>query len=142
MSIEDTAVQGFNMNVSLNGHDVSGQSNKVSLEVAKQIDDVTPFGVTWKLQGSGLKSWSGSLDIFYNEEADEGTEAVWEALDGTTAVELVITPSGIADGNWTFTGNVHIESLSIEASPDGGFQMVSVGLEGTGTLTKGVVSES
>jgi len=136
MAVNDTAVQGYRMKIVFAGKDVSGQSNKVSLEVKKQIDDVTPFRQTWRLGGSGLREWSGSLDIFYNEAANEAAEEFWAAFVGAGAVEIELSPGG-SSGDWVWNGSVHVESFSVEASPSGGYSMVGVRIAGCGELDDG-----
>lgn len=140
MTIETTGVQGFNMKVMFNSVNVSGQSNKVTLTPSKSVDQVTPFGETWHLKASGIKDWKGSIDVFYNEENNEATDEFWDAFIGTAAVALSVSPKGGASTQWQFGGNVHIAEVSIEASPDGGFVMVSISFEGTGALAKTVVT--
>lgn len=134
MTIETTGVQGFNVALTIASQDVSGQSNKFTLNPAKQIDDVTPFGVSSRLKASGIREWKGSIQVFYNEEANEGMEELWDAWEGTASVALTAVPKGTP--GWTFSGSIHIADLSIEASPDGGFIMVNASFEGTGALTK------
>lgn len=140
MTIETTAVQGYNYKISINAQDVSGQSNSVSLSPAKQVDDVTPFGDAWKNKMSGIKEWKVSVKAFYNEENAEAMEEFWDAWDGAAAVAAEMVPAGGTSGDWSFSGNVHVADLAIEAAPDGGPIAVTANLEGTGALTKGAVT--
>lgn len=140
MTIETTGVQGFNMKVTFNSQDVSGQSNKVTVTPSKSVDQVTPFGEAWHLKAAGIKDWKGSIDIFYNEESNEATDEFWDAFIGTASVALDLSPKGGASTQWKFSGNVHVSEVSIEASPDGGFIMASISFEGTGALAKSVIT--
>ena len=136
MAIEDTAVEGFNYKIEFGSipTDISGQSNKVSLKPSKSIDDVTPFGVEWKVKMSGIKDWKGSLQIFYNEETGEAMALLWAAFVGSAASDLILTPAGGAGGDFQWSGDVHIADVSHDSAPDGGPIAVSVSFEGSGTL--------
>lgn len=142
MTIADTAVQGFNYQIVLGGADISGQSNAASLEPGKAIDDVTPFGITWKLKMSGIREWKGQLKLFYNEEAAEAFMLLWAAYLSDNKVDLQLSPKGGSAGEFKFDGKVHIASIPHEAAPDGGAVTVTVDFEGTGQLSFGEITAS
>jgi hypothetical protein len=142
MAIEDTAVEGFNYEILFGATDtdISGQSNKISLSPSKSIDDVTPFGVEWKVKMSGIKDWKGSLDIFYNEEVGEAMALLWAAFIGNAASALKLSPPGGATGDFQWGGDVHVADVTHDSAPDGGPVVVSVSFEGTGTLAYAAVT--
>lgn len=143
MAIEDTAVEGYNYQILFGAEDtdISGQSNKASLNPSKKIDNVTPFGVEWVRKMSGIKDWKGSLQIFYNEEASEAMLLMWSAFTGTSALSLKLSPKGGSVGDYQWSGSVHVGEVSHEAAPDGGPIAVTVNFEGTGTLSFAAISE-
>jgi predicted secreted protein len=142
MPIEGTAVQGYNYEILFGGSDtdISGQSNKIGLSPTKNIDEVTPFGVTWRAKISGIKDWKGSIQVIYNEETNEAFDLLWDAYNGSSSSSLKLSPKGGSTGDYQWSGSVHISEISHEASPDGGAIVASVSFEGTGTLSYAAVS--
>lgn len=139
MTIDQTAVHGKNMYISLNSQDVSGQSNSVSLELEKDIPDTTPFGSDWDLNTEGLKRWTGEVTVFYNEETNEGAEEAIAAWEGTSHVALTIAPKGNSSGNEEWSGNVRIQTVSTEATPQG-VTMLTASFTGNGALARAAIS--
>lgn len=135
-NINTTAVQGYNMKISfgVGAADISGQSNGVDLTPSRKVDDVTPFGQSWRMRMAGLKEWKGTLKIFYNEEAGEAWLLLKAAWQARVKVPLKLSPKGGSTGNFEWSGDVILADLPIKTSSDGGPVMVEVSFEGTGEL--------
>jgi hypothetical protein len=130
------AEEGFNYKIELlvgtATHDISGQSNSVSLSPSRNVDDATPFGVEWKEKMAGIRDWKGQLKIFYTENAGEAFALLWAHYTALTPVGITLTPIGTGS---EFSGDVIFSEVSHEASPDGGVIAVTASFEGTGELS-------
>jgi len=114
---------------------VSGASNTAisSFDIDAQADaiDVTGMddaGVKEFL--AGLTSWSGTFDGY-------ATGSVAAMAPGTTLTACVFASSGTS-GAPKLTGTVIVTSLKVSSAVDAAVK-VSVGFQGTGALTYGVV---
>jgi hypothetical protein len=98
------------------------------------IED-TAMGDTVRTFKAGISSWSGSVDVYWDETDTTGQGAM------TIGTEVTVNfyPEGATTGDIYKTGSAIVNSLDTSASLDGMVEM-SVGLTGNGALTEATVS--
>lgn len=91
----------------------------------------------WKEALEGQKSWSMTGEGFFAEDASYGYEDLYDAFALRTQVAVTYTTD--VSGDQEYTGQAYITSLS---RTDGNEESstFSVSLEGTGAVTKQVVT--
>jgi hypothetical protein len=62
------AIKGCNAKITLNGVDISGESNSYSITVTKDTDEITSFGNCTAQKLSGKKDWNGSVDCLFTND--------------------------------------------------------------------------
>lgn len=102
-------------------------------ETADTLDDTT-MGDTARTRLSSLTSFSGSLDVLWDETDTNGQESL---TIGSTAT-INVYPEGDTSGDVELTGSIIVTGRSINAAHDGLVEM-SITFEGSGALTKGTV---
>ncbi len=107
-------------------------------ESADTIED-TVLGELARTHKSGLTSWSGYLDAYFDETDTNGQEA----MSIGTQVNLRVYPesdvAGTAVGDFYFDGLAIVTSITRSASFDG-MTEASFSVQGNGELTKTTVS--
>ena len=103
-------------------------------ESADTIEDTT-MNDTSKTFQAGLKSWSGSLNAYWDETDTNGQVVL--AIGSTAALELY--PEGATTGDAKYSGSAIITSVGI-AVPTNGMVTRSIGFQGTGALTIGTAA--
>lgn len=103
-----------------------------SLDVTRDTVEDTSMGTGNRTYKKGLQSYSGSMDIVYDDsESAVVSTALNPDTDDAVAIELY---SDSAVDATKFAGTVIITSYSITANYDG-LTEVSVSFQGTGALT-------
>lgn len=105
-----------------------------SLEVTSDTVDASVIGTEWRKTQSTIKSWSGSMEAFWDEEDRNGQGK----LTAGKTVTLNLYPQGNEEGSNYFTGNVIITSIGYSASFDGLVE-ASFSFTGTGPLEQKIV---
>ena len=107
-----------------------------SYNVNENADTIecTAMGNTARAYKSGLQSFDGTLDVFWDETDTNGQVAL--ALGASVAIKFY--PEGAASGDTYYSGTAIVTSRSINASFDGMVEM-SIGVQGTGGLTTATV---
>ena len=95
----------------------------------------TSMGDTARTYKPSLKSFDGSLDVFW-VESDTGGQ---DALTVQAEITFSVYPEGSTTGDVYYTGSAIVTSRSITASYDGMVEM-SIGIQGNGALTSATVS--
>ena len=95
----------------------------------------TSMGDTARTYKPSLKSFDGSLDVFW-VESDVGGQ---DALTVEAEITFSVYPEGSTTGDVYYTGSAIVTSRSITASYDGMVEM-SIGIQGNGALTSATVS--
>ena len=95
----------------------------------------TSMGDTARTYKPSLKSFDGSLDVFW-VESDVGGQ---DALTVQAEITFSVYPEGSTTGDVYYTGSAIVTSRSITASYDGMVEM-SIGIQGNGALTSATVS--
>ena len=102
-------------------------------EQADTIDDTT-MGDTARTFKSSLTSFSGSVDVLWDETDSSGQGALTIGAE----VTLNLYPEGDAAGDTYLTGSAIVTGRSISSSYDGLVEM-SITVQGNGALTSTTV---
>ncbi len=102
-------------------------------ETADTLEDTT-MGDTSRTYLSSLKTFTGSIDCFWDETDTNGQLT----LDPGSSVTINIYPEGSTSGDTYYTGTVLITEKSITASFDGMVE-ASFSFQGTGALSETTV---
>lgn len=116
------------------GSDTVGEIRSYSIsETADTIED-TSMGDASRTYKTGLKSFTASVDVFW-DEADTGQTA----LSVGSSVTLNVYPEGATTGDKYFTGSAIVTGLTVNGSFDGMVE-ASLTLQGTGALSLSTAS--
>ena len=102
-------------------------------ESADTLED-TSMGDSAKTYKASLTSFSGSLDVFWDETDTSGQGA----LSIGAEVTLNVYPEGDASGDTYYTGSAIVTGVSRTASYDGLVE-ASISVQGNGALTETTV---
>ena len=102
-------------------------------ETADVLED-TSMGDTSRTYLSSLKTFTGSIDCFWDETDTQGQLT----LDPGSSVTINIYPEGRTSGDTYYTGTVLITEKSVTASFDGMVE-ASFSFQGTGALSETTV---
>lgn len=103
-------------------------------ETADTLDDTT-MGDTARTRLASLTSFSGSMDVLWDETDTNGQVALTVGSGAT----INVYPEGDTSGDAYYTGAIIVTSRNITASHDGLVEM-SIGFEGNGALTPSTVA--
>ena len=96
---------------------------------ADTIEDST-MGDSWRTYKSVLKTWSGSIDCYWDE-----TDATGQgALTAGTEVTLNLYPEGSTTGDKYYTGTAIVTGITVTQSFDGMVE-TTFSFQGNGALT-------
>ena len=116
------------------GSNVIAEIRSFSIEETADTLEDTTMGDTARTYKSSLTSYSGSLDVFWDE-----TDATGQgALSIGAEVTLAMYPEGDTSGDAYLTGTAIVTSRSISSSFDGLVEM-SISVQGTGALSTATV---
>ena len=102
-------------------------------ETADTLEDTT-MGDTARTYNSSLTSFSGSVDVLWDETDSSGQGALTIGAE----VTLNLYPEGDAAGDTYLTGSAIVTGRSISSSYDGLVEM-SITVQGNGALTSTTV---
>jgi len=102
-------------------------------ETADTLED-TSMGDTARTYKPSLTSFSGSIDVFWDETDTSGQGA----LDIGAEVTLNFYPEGDTSGDTYYSGSAIVTGVSRSASFDGLVE-ASISVQGTGALTETTV---
>lgn len=122
------------------GSDTLTQCSAFSIDKTVDNAETSAIGTTSKTFVNTLDSWTGSLELFY-DEGDTATAAILAAAVGNSAaVSVSFYYEGTAAGvDKYLTGNGLISGISWNGEANGVFT-ASVSITGTGTLTEATAS--
>lgn len=103
-------------------------------ETADTIED-TSMGDTSRTYKSSLKSFTGSVDVYWDETDTTGQGALTVGSD----VTIKFYPEGAATGDTYYSGSAIVTGLTINGSFDGMVE-ASITVQGTGALSKSTAS--
>jgi hypothetical protein len=98
-------------------------------ETADTVED-TSMGDTFRTHKTTLKSFSGSVDVFW----DEGDTNGQIALAVGSEVTINFYPEGATTGDKYYTGTAIVTSKTVTGSFDGMVES-TINVQGTGALT-------
>lgn len=101
-----------------------------SVEETSDTAEDTSMGDSYRTYKTTLKSWSGSVDVFWDETDTTGQGA----LAVGSEVTMKFYPEGATTGDIYLTGSAIVTSLSINSSFDGLVES-SIKVQGTGALS-------
>ena len=110
-----------------------GELTGYTLETTADVVEDTQLSDSTKSFVTGRTSFSGSLDMSYDE-----TDTPQQTLTAGTSIAFILAPEGNASTDETFTGTGIVTGMSINVSLDG-ITTRSVTFQGTGALTRGTV---
>lgn len=102
-------------------------------ETADTLED-TSMGDSARTYLPSLTSWSGSVDVFWDETDTSGQGA----LDVGSSVTLNLYPEGDTAADTYYTGTAIVTGKSVSSSFDGMVE-ASFSVQGTGALTETTV---
>ena len=116
------------------GSNVIAEIRSFSIEETADTLEDTTMGDTARTYKSSLTSYSGSLDVFWDETDTAGQGALAIGAE----VTLAMYPEGDTTGDTYLTGAAIVTSRSISSSFDGLVEM-SISVHGTGALSTATV---
>lgn len=117
------------------GANAIAEIRSYSIEETADTTEDTTMGDSYRTHKTTLKSWSGSVDVFWDETDTTGQAALVVGSEVTAN----FYPEGSTSADTYLTGTAIVTSKSISASFDGMVE-ASISLQGTGALTTGVVA--
>ena len=110
-----------------------GELTGYTLETTADVVEDTQLSDATKSFVSGRTSFSGTLDMSYDE-----TDSPQQTLTAGTSINFILGPEGNASGDEIFTGTGIVTGMSVNVTLDG-ITTRSVTFQGTGALTRGTV---
>ena len=117
------------------GANAIAEIRSYSVEETADTTEDTTMGDTYRTHKTTLKSWSGSVDVFWDETDTTGQGGL------TVGSEVTINfyPEGSTTGDVYLTGTAIVTGKTITASFDGMIES-TITLQGTGALTTSTAS--
>ena len=108
-----------------------------SIELTRDTIETTTMGVDVRTYLTGLSSWSGSADIYFDSASSTGTiatHAVLNPTSGTVGQSTLTVELYLADTAGKFSGEVIITGFTVNSSMDGMVE-ASISFQGSGACT-------
>lgn len=116
------------------GANAVAEIRSYSIEETSDTVEDTSMGDTYRTHKTTLKSFSGSVDVFWDETDTTGQGA----LSVGSEVTINFYPEGSDSGDTYYSGSAIVTSKSITGSFDGMVES-SIAIQGTGALTSTTV---
>ena len=113
------------------GSNAIAEIRSYSVEQTGDAVEDTTMGDSWRTHKATLKSWTASVDVFWDETDTTGQGALVVGAE----VTLNLYPEGSTTGDVYFTGTGIITGVTVSASYDGMVES-SISVQGTGALTQ------
>ena len=113
------------------GSNTIAEIRSFSIDETHDAIEDTALGDTTRSFKTGLKSWSGTIECYWDETDTNGQGA----LDVGASITLNLYPEGNEVGSIYFSGTCLISSKAISSSMDGMVE-ASYGVQGSGALTE------
>ena len=129
---------GNNGAITLNGNSVAAVRN-FSVEMTADTIETSTMGVDVRTYVSGLSSFSGSADVYFDAADFDTYESSFNPTAGLVgasgvAVKLYIQENYSSTSDYAFTGNVIVTGYTVNSSMDGMVE-ASISFQGTGATT-------
>jgi len=115
------------------GSDTLGELRSFSLETTAETIEDTSMGDTSRTYKVGLKTFTGTASVFF-DETDNGQTALVAGAE----ITLNVYPEGASSGDTYYTGTAIVTGRTINSSFDGMVEM-EISYQGTGALTEQTV---
>ena len=115
------------------GSDTLGELRSFSLETTAETIEDTSMGDTSRTYKVGLKTFTGTASVFF-DETDNGQTALVAGAE----ITLNVYPEGASSGDTYYTGSAIVTGRTINSSFDGMVEM-EISYQGTGALTEQTV---
>lgn len=112
------------------GSDAIAEIRSYSLEETADTLEDTSMGDSARTYKPSLKTFTGTVDVFWDETDTAGQGA----LTNGAAITLAVYPEGDASGDTYYSGSAIVTGVSRTASFDGMVE-ASISVQGTGDLT-------
>lgn len=116
------------------GSNAVAEIRSFSIEETGDTLEDTSMGDSARTYLASLTSWSGTVDVFWDETDTTGQGA----LDVGSSVTLNLYPEGDTTGDTYYTGTAIVTSKSVSSSFDGMVE-ASFGVQGSGALSETTV---
>jgi predicted secreted protein len=131
-------ITGNNGAVNLNGNAVAAVRS-FSVEMTADTIETTTMGVDVRTYITGLSSFSGSADVYFDAADFDTYESSFNPTAGLVgasgvAVKLYIAENYSSTSDYAFTGNVIVTGYTVNSSMDGMVE-ASISFQGTGGTT-------
>lgn len=110
-----------------------GEVRSYTIESSAEVIEDTTLGNADRTYKTGLKTFTGSLEVFFDE-----TDTAQPELDAGAEITFAVFPEGDTSGDTYYTGTAIVTGRTITASFDGMVEM-SLTVQGTGALTETTV---
>lgn len=117
------------------GSDAIAEIRSFSVDETMDTIESTSMGDTYRTFETSLKSWSGSVDIFFDDTDTAGQGALTVGSEVTINIQV----EGNTTGDHKLSGAAIVTGRTINSSFDGLVE-ASLSLQGDGALTEGTVS--
>ena len=117
------------------GSNAVAEIRSYSIEESADTLEDTSMGDSAKTYKASLTSFSGSLDVFWDETDTSGQGA----LSIGAEVTLNVYPEGVASGDTYYTGSAIVTGVSRTGAFDGLVE-ASISVQGNGALTESTVA--
>lgn len=117
------------------GANAIAEIRSYSIEETADTTEDTTMGDTYRTHKTTLKSWSGSVDVFWDETDTNGQVA----LAVGSEVTANFYPEGSTTGDAYMTGTAIVTGKTVTGSFDGMVES-SITLQGTGSLSRTTVA--
>ena len=115
------------------GANTLGELRSFSLESTAETIEDTSMGDTSRTYKVGLKTFTGTASVFFDE-----TDTAQTALVAGAEITLNVYPEGASSGDTYYTGSAIVTGRTINSSFDGMVEM-EISYQGTGALTESTV---
>ena len=112
------------------GNDTVGELRSFSLESTAETIEDTSMGDTNRTYKVGLKTFTGTASVFFDE-----TDAGQTALVAGAEITLNVYPEGATTGDTYYSGTAIVTGKTINSSFDGMVE-AEISFQGTGALTE------
>lgn len=112
------------------GSNAVAEIRSYSVEQTGDTVEDTTMGDTWRTHKPTLKSWTASVDVYWDETDTTGQGA----LTVGSEVTLNLYPEGASTGDSYFSGTGIVTGKTVTASFDGMVES-TISVQGTGTLS-------
>ena len=115
------------------GSDTLGELRSFSLESTAETIEDTSMGDTSRTYKVGLKTFTGTASVFFDE-----TDTAQTALTAGAEITLNVYPEGATTGDTYYSGTAIVTGKTINSSFDGMVEM-EISFQGNGALTESTV---